>query len=475
MSFVSIEFLGLFAIVVPLYYALPQRLANLLLLGASCVFYGYWYPPYLILLLGTIFCDYRLARWIEESDRPNARRSWLIVSLAINFGILFIFKYLNFFSSLWRFTGSHIAPAAGSGSTFFLPIGISFYTFQEVSYVLDVYARRIRAVQRFDQLALFVSFFPQLVAGPIERAGNLLPQFAAKHRFDEGNVVDGLRLMLLGFLKKLVIADRVAVYVNEVYSNPRAHDASTLSVATAFFAVQIYADFSAYSDIAIGTARVLGFRLMTNFRQPYFSQSVSEFWRRWHISLSTWFRDYVYVPMGGSRVSRARWRVSILVVFLLSGLWHGADLKFVLWGGLHGLALIGESLVRRLWTFVAPVNTSLSRGVAWAVTSIFVCVAWVPFRAESLADTRYIWRHFLAWPASMSVLAVPAGGRLMLMGMLMSVLFLFVIDGLDARGALWSQFARWPRPARWCAYYAASACVLWFGMWGKYDFIYFQF
>ena len=462
MSFVSLQFLALFAVVVPLYFALPHRMANVVLLIASYVFYAYWQPVYLLLLLFTMACDYRLALAIDASDRPTVRRALLATSLGINFGILFVFKY-----GFW---------VSAASLPLLLPIGISFYTFQEVSYVMDVYRRRLAAAARFTELSLFISFFPQLIAGPIERAGEMLPQFATKHPFTEENAVAGLRLILLGFFKKLVIADRVAAYVDTVYATPSQHIPATLLLATVFFGIQIYADFSAYSDIAIGTARVLGFRLMINFRQPYFSGSVSEFWRRWHISLSTWFRDYVYIPLGGNRVSRARRCLNVLAAFLLSGLWHGAHVKFVMWGALHGLAVIIEDLFSRRWVprwarLPEPVGR-LTRHVA---TLVFVCFAWVPFRAESLRDCWYIWRHLIPDRTSLPALAAPAGGRGMLAGMVLVTVSLVVIDALDSREILWPRLAGLPRPWRWAVYYAASYSVLSFGAWGQHDFIYFQF
>lgn len=471
MSFVSFEFLALFAVIVPLYYMLPRRAANLALLFASYFFYAYWYPPYLALLFFTTFGDFLFAKRIEAAASDAHRRAWLIASLCLNLGVLGFFKYSGFLMSLLHLASRPDASLSASVGLA-LPIGISFYSFQEMSYVIEVYQRKLPAVRRFADLSTFISFFPQLIAGPIERASRVLPQFAVKHAFDETLVISGARLMLLGFFKKLVIADRLATYVNAVYDAPHGQPQTVLAVATVFFAAQIYADFSAYSDMAIGAGRVLGFDLMMNFRQPYLAASIRDFWHRWHISLSTWFRDYVYYPLGGSRVPAMRQRANVMIVFLLSGLWHGAHLKFVLWGAIHGAALVVQEAVEKV------AGAPVSRLARWSVqlgTLVFVCLAWVPFRAASLGDTWYIWRHLWPAPLPMSTLARPAGNGQEFLGMLAALGVLVVLDVIDARFGLWESIARWPRPARWGVYYAAGFSVLWLGVWGHYDFIYFQF
>ncbi len=471
MSFVSFEFIALFAVIVPLYYALPRRAANLALLGASYFFYAYWYPPYLALLVLTTLGDYLFAKKIEASATQAHRRAWLIASLCLNLGVLGFFKYSGFVMSLLHLgSGPDASLSASVGLA--LPIGISFYTFQEMSYVIEVYQGKLAAVRRFTDLSTFISFFPQLIAGPIERASRVLPQFAVKHEFNETLFVSGARLMLLGFFKKLVIADRLAMYVNSVYDAPAGQPPAVLALATVFFAAQIYADFSAYSDMAIGAARVLGFDLMMNFRQPYLAKSIRDFWHRWHISLSTWFRDYVYFPLGGSHVSTIRQRANVMIVFLLSGLWHGAHLKFVLWGALHGAALVAQEAMEK---FVGAPTSRVARWSVQAATLLFVCLAWVPFRAGSLGDTLYIWRHLWPAPISLSALAQPAGNGQEFIGMLAALGVLVALDVIDARFGLWSTIARWPRAARWGVYYATSFAVLWLGVWGHYDFIYFQF
>ncbi|MCE7945771.1 MAG: MBOAT family protein, partial [Chlorobi bacterium CHB1] len=312
MLFHSLEFIIFFPVVVAIYFLAPLRFRQFFLLLASYYFYMCWKAEYAVLILLSTGIDYVAALHMHKtSGRGN------------------IFYEFPLFDIL-------------------LPVGISFYTFQTLSYTIDVYRSEKTPERNFIKFALYVTFFPQLVAGPIERSTRLLPQFDHEHKFDANRVVSGLRLMLWGFFKKLVIADRLALYVNEVYNNPADYTGLPVIIATYFFAFQIYCDFSAYSDIAIGAARVLGFDLMKNFRQPYLAQSIGEFWKRWHISLSTWFRDYLYIPLGGNRVSRLRWYVNLMAVFLISGLWHGANWTFVVWGALHGSYFVLSLLTQKL-------------------------------------------------------------------------------------------------------------------------------
>jgi alginate O-acetyltransferase complex protein AlgI len=339
--FNSIEFLLFFPVVVAIYFATPQRYRWALLLAASYYFYASWKPEYLLLIIASTLVDYGCGLRMGSIAGKARRKKWLLVSLTSNLGLLFAFKYFNFFNEsaravFDRFNIFYDVPAFD----LLLPVGISFYTFQTLSYSIDVYRGRQRPERHLGIFALYVSFFPQLVAGPIERSTHLLPQFFQPHRFEYDRVTSGLRLVLWGFFKKVVVADRLALYVNAVYNDPSAHTGPTILLATYFFAFQIYCDFSGYSDIAIGTARVMGYDLMQNFRRPYFARSISEFWSRWHISLSTWFRDYLYIPLGGNRVPRWRWYVNLFAVFLISGLWHGANWTFVVWGALHGTYLI---------------------------------------------------------------------------------------------------------------------------------------
>ncbi|MCH9032659.1 MAG: MBOAT family protein, partial [candidate division Zixibacteria bacterium] len=341
MLFHSLEFVFFFPLVVALFFLLPHRFRWVLLLVASYYFYMSWKAEYAVLIIFSTLIDYFAARRMERHTEKSKRKKYLILSIVSNIGLLFAFKYFNFFSaevreSLAQFNMFYDSPLF----EILLPVGISFYTFQTISYTIDVYRGDRSAEKHLGYFALYVSFFPQLVAGPIERSTRLLPQFFQEKRFEIGRVVDGIRLMLFGFFKKLVIADRLAVYVNNVYGAPDEYSALTLLVAVYFFAFQIYCDFSGYSDIAIGAARVMGYDLMENFRRPYLSRSVSEFWRRWHISLSSWFKDYLYLPLGGNRVSKSRWSFNIVTVFVICGLWHGANWTFVAFGVLHALYLL---------------------------------------------------------------------------------------------------------------------------------------
>lgn len=343
--FNSFAFLVFFPLVCMIYFLIPgNKWRNLFLLLASYYFYMSWNPTYAVLIFTSTLVTWGCGLLVER-NAGNYRRQkvFLVVNLLINLGILFVFKYYNFINesifhlfSLWGIRWE--VPNLGV----LLPVGISFYTFQAIGYSIDVYRGDLKAERNLFVYALFVSFFPQLVAGPIERAKNLLPQFRQKHHFDEANVIRGMKLMLWGYFMKLCVADRLALYVDAVYNNIPQHNGTSLLIASVFFAFQIYCDFGGYSLIAIGAARVMGFSLMENFRRPYFAQSIKEFWGRWHISLSTWFKDYVYIPLGGNRVGRFRHALNLFVTFLVSGIWHGANWTFVLWGGFHGGAQVME-------------------------------------------------------------------------------------------------------------------------------------
>lgn len=305
-----------------------------------------WKPEFIILIILSTIIDYFAGLKIYGSKSIKIKRLFLCFSIISNLGLLFAFKYFNFFSDSFRALLQQFSiPMDPITLKVILPVGISFYTFQTMSYTIDVYREKIGAQKHLGIFAVYVSFFPQLVAGPIERATNLLPQFFEKHNFEYKRAADGLKLMLWGFFKKVVVADRLSSIVNIVYNDPTSFTGTPLILATIFFAFQIYCDFSGYSDIAIGAAQIMGFRLMDNFKRPYFSRSISEFWKRWHISLSTWFKDYLYIPLGGNRVAIPRWYANLFIVFLVSGLWHGANWTFVIWGALHGIYLILEMVL----------------------------------------------------------------------------------------------------------------------------------
>ena len=348
MLFNSLEYFIFFPLVVLGFFLLPGRLRWLFLLAASYFFYMSWKPSYAILILITTISTFYLAKGMAGAE-PRGRGWRLWLGLFLNFGILVVYKYANFAGqNLNALFGWLSLPIQVPAYDIVLPVGISFYTFQAIGYLLDVFHQREKAEPSLSRYALYVSFFPQLVAGPIERAGRLIPQLGGPARFDYFSAVSGLKLIAWGLFKKLVIADRLAALVNPIYADPTQWDPATLLLATYAFTFQIYCDFSGYSDIAIGSAQVMGIDLMTNFDRPYAATGIRQFWRRWHISLSTWFRDYLYFPLGGNRTSPYRMYYNIMVVFLVCGLWHGAAWTFVVWGGLHGLLLVGSHVGRPL-------------------------------------------------------------------------------------------------------------------------------
>jgi alginate O-acetyltransferase complex protein AlgI len=476
MSFVSFEFAFLFLVTVPLFYLLPHKRRWLLVLVASYAFYMSWKASYIILIVLTTVCDYNIAKAIHASTSPTRRKLFLSLSLFLNFGLLFTFKYYNFmagsFVDIARAMGMEMA-----APTFhlLLPVGISFYTFQEVAYVIDVY-RGFPPEKRFGIFATFIAFFPQLVAGPIERARHMLPQFHRETRFVPAQVVDGFRFMLWGAFKKVVIADRLAVYVNEVYGHPGDFSGGVILLATLFFAFQIYCDFSGYSDIAIGVAKTMGFDLMLNFRQPYFATSIREFWQRWHISLSTWFKDYLYFPLGGNRLGRWRWRMNITVVFLVSGIWHGANWTFVIWGALHGFYLVVENaLGGRFMDKPAGSESRILSGIRILFTFSLVTLAWVFFRAQNLSQAWTILSSMTHPRFDRNELGMVFGSKEELLICFGLVGVLLIVDRWIAKGGWEASFARLGTPVRWGLYYALACAVFLLGHWGSQEFIYFRF
>lgn len=389
MLFNSFNFLLFFPIVTLIYFLLPHKFRWIHLLIASCVFYCFFIPVYLSILALTIIVDYYAALQIEKSQ-GKTRKMWLVGSILTTCLILIIFKYFNFFNDSF----AEMALMLGlnypiKALNIILPIGLSFHTFQSLSYVIEVYRGKHKAEKHFGIYSLYVMFYPQLVAGPIERPQNILYQFYEKHDFNYDDVVAGLKRILWGLFKKVVVADRLAVYVNTVYNFSDDHNGTTLLVATVFFAFQIYCDFSGYSDIAIGTARVMGFKLMTNFNRPYFSKSISEFWKRWHISLSTWFKDYVYIPMGGNRGTKSLMYFNLMVTFTLSGLWHGSSWTYIFWGALNGFYLIFAQITNHTGEKIKSIFrhkgfTSLVTLYNMAATFILIVFSWVFFRATTI-------------------------------------------------------------------------------------------
>lgn len=343
MLFNSFEFLIFFLVVFTLYWGINRhlKLQNWLLFIASYVFYGWWDWSFLGLIFLSTVVDFFIGRKLYQVDKERARKWWLAFSMFFNLGLLGYFKYSNFFidSFIEAFESLGIDLNVSTLSII-LPVGISFYTFQTMSYSLDIYQKELKPTEDFIAFAAFVGFFPQLVAGPIERASRLLPQVSKPRKFNYDQAMDGVRLMLWGFFKKVVIADNLAPVVDDIFNNYQDHSGGTLVLGAVFFAFQIYGDFSGYSDIAIGVSKLFGVELMSNFKFPYFSRSIAEFWRRWHISLSTWFRDYLYIPLGGSRLGRWSSLRNVMIIFLVSGFWHGANWTFIIWGGIHGLLFV---------------------------------------------------------------------------------------------------------------------------------------
>ncbi|MCY4061444.1 MAG: MBOAT family protein [Chloroflexi bacterium] len=484
MSFISTEFIVFATIVVVVFFCTTQRLRWLLLLLSSYYFYAFWNPSYLLLIIFSTLVDYFVALGLSRSDveRRPRRRLLLALSVLANIGVLFVFKYANLFAQ----TTAEISAALGAPIQFqaldvLLPVGISFYTFQSMSYTFDVYRGRLRAERNLGIFATYVAFFPQLVAGPIERAANMLPQFRLERRFCHDRVVSGLRLVLWGAFKKIVVADRLAIYVNEVYGDLERHTGLSLIFATVFFAFQIYCDFSGYSDIAIGVARVLGFKLMENFRRPYLARSLGDFWRRWHISLSTWFRDYVYISLGGNRRGLRRQILNSLVVFAISGLWHGANWTFVIWGLYHGLLVALQTMLGAAWPKAGP-NGLVSAVSRVLVTFMLVTFGWIFFRASSLWEIEYVLRHLFDFSQGVAGLTLPFAAGLLLPRAefalsILLIAFIVATDVLDERVGLMAFLSRLSLAPRWTIYYVLTA-----GIYGSLfysaaiqEFFYFQF
>src|ERR1700741_4174995 len=380
MLFNSIEFIIFFPLVTVLYFLLPHRYRWFHLLISSCVFYSFFIPVYILILFFTIIIDYYAGLFIEKAPGRVKKKRWLVLSICANVGVLAVFKYYNFFIDNVNQLLGYDAHSSLPYLHIILPIGLSFHTFQAMSYTIEVYRGNQKAERHSGIYALYVMFYPQLVAGPIERPQNMLHQFYRKHEFEYARVVSGLRLMLWGLFKKVVVADNLVNVVNTIYSDQYPQNSLTYCIAALFFSFQIYCDFSGYSDIAVGSARVMGFDLMQNFNLPYISRSVREFWSRWHISLSTWFRDYLYIPLGGSRVPLWKhWR-NLILVFLISGFWHGANWTFVIWGALHGLAVISGAMFFK----ATAANSRFASFLKAFGVFVFVTIAWIFFRAESL-------------------------------------------------------------------------------------------
>lgn len=477
MLFNSIEYLLFLPIVFLLYwfvFAKNLKAQNLYVVMVSYLFYGWWDWRFLILIAFTTFCSYLSGLLIEHVEGKPAQQRWICgANIVLNLAILALFKYYNFFVTSF-------ADLFLQGNTdgllikVILPVGISFYTFQALSYSIDVYRKKLAATHDVVAFFAFVSFFPQLVAGPIERATNLLPQMLHVRKFDYSQAVDGMRQILWGFFKKVVIADNCAIYVNHVFENYAHENSMTLVTAAVLFSIQIYGDFSGYSDIAIGTGRLFGIHLMQNFNVPYFSRDIAEFWRRWHISLTTWFRDYIYIPLGGSRVSKVKVVRNTLIIFLISGFWHGANWTFIVWGLFHALLFLPLILTNRNRKHVGELIKIKSGGVIFSLSSMLftfglATLGWIVFRAQSISEAwdylRKICTFSTGWPS---------GDKLSLGLCLLFVGAFISMEWLTRNRRHGLDVASYPAIVRYGLYIAVACSILYYRAESS-SFIYFQF
>ena len=486
MLFNSFDFAIFFPIVFILYWFVVNRnlkLQNLFIVAASFVFYGWWDWRFLALLFSSCVINYFIGRLLSVQEKKSNRKLLLVSAVVYNIGLLIVFKYLNFFiagfSSAFSFLGF---PISGSSLNIVLPVGISFFTFQALGYVIEVYRKNVEPTKDFITFAAFVSFFPLILAGPIERATTLLPQFFTKRTFDYSKATDGLRQILWGLFKKIVIADNCAEYANMIFDNAAGYSGSTLVLGALFYTVQIYADFSGYSDIAIGASRLLGFDIIRNFNNPYLSLNVADFWRRWHIALSSWLRDYLFSPLS---IKLRSWGMtgiifSLFVTFLLCGLWHGANYTFIVWGGLHGLALGWDVIsARQRKKIRKKMNPVLYNIISWLITFVFIIFTWIVFRAtDILTATSYICRIFIdffhktAFVETYNLIYWNIGYSLFLL-----ILFFSIIEfiGRNNKFAIEMIFIKKHFLVRWFFYSLLIVAICLFMNIENTPFIYFQF
>ncbi|PWT97042.1 MAG: membrane-bound O-acyltransferase family protein [Bacteroidetes bacterium] len=488
MLFNSFEFALFFPIVTILYFLFPHRFRWVLLLVASCFFYMFFKPVYILILVFTIVIDYFTGIWISRQENHRKRKLLLLLSIAANLSVLIVFKYFDFFAVnfnhvLWFFNRN----ASGIPlMDILLPIGLSFHTMQAMSYNIEIYRRKQQPEKHFGIYALFIMFYPQLVAGPIERPQHMLPQFHEAKKFNYENFRRGLILIAWGLFKKVVIADRLAIFVNTVYNHPNDFVGIPLIIATLFFSIQIYCDFSGYSDIAVGTAKCMGFNLVQNFNRPYTAVSIQDFWRRWHISLSTWFRDYIYQPLGGNHVSYIRWCFNIFIVFLLSGLWHGARWTFIAWGLLHAIFYILDKAFQKQFPdvkYAAKARLILTRTYVF----ILVSLAWIFFRSSNISSAVYILKNLFTGIGTQLRLIYSNQNheRLPLLYLnhtsveflmaVISILILLIIESKLKLVSIDGWLINKPTLARWSFYYTLVLIFILFGIFNKSAFIYFQF
>ncbi len=480
MLFNSIDFAIFLPIFFVLYWIVAKKLTirNILILSGSYVFYAWWDWRFLFLIIFSSIVDYFVGQKIYSAESKGLKKRFLILSLFTNLGLLAYFKYTNFFIdsfiSSFRLFGAELDSFS---LNIILPVGISFYTFQTLSYTIDIYRGRLEPTKNWLAFFSFVAFFPQLVAGPIERASHLLPQFFKTYSFDYKLFKSGLLLMAFGLFKKMVIADRLAIVVNEVYNNPTGHSGQDLIIATVFFAFQIYCDFSGYSDIAIGIARTMGFDLMKNFETPYFARSITDFWRRWHISLSTWFRDYVYIPLGGSRRGEYRVYLNLFIVFVVSGLWHGAAVTFIIWGAIHGIIIVAEKAFGN-YNLVIKRDGFVPGLLFMGITFTIVCFAWIFFRANTFSDSIIIVQNLLNFDSNLkSIYNLGLPSHELDLGII-AVVLLLIFDAVHRKYNAIRLLNKAPFVIRSIFYVTIVFAIIIFGIYGDdsvSEFIYFQF
>ena len=469
MVFNSLQFLVFFGIVTSAYFLLAHKYRWALLLLASCYFYMAFVPVYLGILGLTIVIDYFAGIYLERFQ-GGAKKIFLGCSLLANLGVLAVFKYYFFFSDNFNFLANYFSlPVHFPVFNFLLPIGLSFHTFQAMSYTIEVYRGNQKAERNFGIYSLYVMFYPQLVAGPIERPQNLIHQFYEKHVWDTARVKSGLLQMMQGFFKKVVISDRLAMVVDPAYANLSNQSSLNLIIASIFYSFQIYCDFSGYSDIAIGASRVMGFKLMNNFNAPYTAKSIPDFWRRWHISLSTWFKDYVYFSLGGNRVSVPRWYINIMIVFILSGFWHGASWNFVIWGALHGLFQLMGLTLNRVFPHLAADQLRSVAGI-WMYrlfTFLLVTIAWVFFRIPKFGDIQIYFRQITQGTFSDPISLAFNTNELLFSILLIVGLYLYDLKRDKIKVDSVQLF--WPIMA------GMAFLIYFFGVFNMKQFIYFEF
>ncbi len=455
-----------------------NKWSRIVLLLSSYIFYGWWDWRFLILIFISSGADFLIGRYLFKVTKKKNRRILLLLSIGINIGILFFFKYFHFFiDSFIKVTGIHFSENSWNSLNIILPIGISFYTFQTLSYTIDIFNRKIEPTKSALTFFTFVAFFPQLVAGPIERAKRLIPQFEKQPAFSFEQASSGLKLMLWGFFKKMVIADQLSKIVDVVFSSPEQFNSLGLLLIIFMFGFQIYCDFSGYSDIAIGTARLFGIELMINFRTPYFSVSFRDFWHRWHISLSTWFRDYIYIPLDGNQGKSIKWVRNILLTFVISGLWHGANITFLIWGFVHGILYIAEHHLSPLIKLRQKIKTTLG----WIITFTLVNFSWLFFRADSWSQIKlFLHQIFINKKYSVSefVLSLKNSGDLYDVAKILIFIlpFFILIEIIIGKNTFDLLLKDSPKIYRWAFYYLLILAILFLGvLHSAPQFIYFQF